>query len=70
MTRGHPTGTWPRLARAAAGQDAGENLTVASAKAKLFASEIAVRVADCVKIHDGYGFVKDYPGERYFRDSC
>ena len=32
-------------------------------------SEIAVRVADdCVQIHGGYGFVKDYPAEKYFRD--
>ena len=37
--------------------------------AKLYASEIAVRAAeDCVKIHGGYGFVKDYPAEKYFRD--
>ena len=37
--------------------------------AKLFASEIAVRVADnAVQIHGGYGFVKDYPAEKYFRD--
>ena len=37
--------------------------------AKLYASEIAVRVAeDGVQIHGGYGFVKDYPAEKYFRD--
>jgi hypothetical protein len=37
--------------------------------AKLYASEIAVKVADdCVQIHGGYGFVKDYPAEKYFRD--
>ena len=37
--------------------------------AKLYASETAVRVADdCVQIHGGYGFVKDYPAEKYFRD--
>jgi alkylation response protein AidB-like acyl-CoA dehydrogenase len=55
--------------RAASGQDAGETVTVPSAMAKLFASEIAVRVAeDCVQIHGGYGFVKDYPAEKYFRD--
>ena len=40
-----------------------------SAMAKLYASEIAVRVAeDAVQIHGGYGFVKDYPVEKYFRD--
>ena len=37
--------------------------------AKLFASEIAVRAADNgVQIHGGYGFVKDYPAEKFFRD--
>ena len=40
-----------------------------SAMAKLFASETAVRVAeDGVQIHGGYGFVKDYPAEKFFRD--
>jgi alkylation response protein AidB-like acyl-CoA dehydrogenase len=40
-----------------------------SSMAKLFASEIAVRVADeCVQIHGGYGFIKDYPAEKYYRD--
>jgi len=37
--------------------------------AKLFASEIAVSVAnECVQIHGGYGFIKDYPAEKYYRD--
>jgi alkylation response protein AidB-like acyl-CoA dehydrogenase len=37
--------------------------------AKLFASEVAVRVAsECVQIHGGYGFTKDYPAEKYYRD--
>ena len=55
--------------RAASAHDRGEPITVASAMAKLFASEMAVRVADdCVQIHGGYGFVKDYPAEKYFRD--
>jgi len=41
----------------------------AGAMAKLFASEAAVKAADdCVQIHGGYGFVKDYPAEKYFRD--
>ena len=40
-----------------------------SSMAKLFASEVAVKAADdCVQIHGGYGFVKDYPAEKYFRD--
>jgi alkylation response protein AidB-like acyl-CoA dehydrogenase len=35
----------------------------------LYSSEIAVRIAeDCVQMHGGYGFVKDYPAEKYFRD--
>ena len=43
--------------------------TMESSMAKLYASEIAVRVAeDCVQIHGGYGFVKDYPAEKFFRD--
>jgi alkylation response protein AidB-like acyl-CoA dehydrogenase len=43
--------------------------TLESSMAKLYASEIAVKVADdCVQIHGGYGFVKDYPAEKYFRD--
>lgn len=40
-----------------------------SSIAKLYASEMAVRAADeCVQIHGGYGFVKDYPAEKFFRD--
>jgi hypothetical protein len=40
-----------------------------SSMAKLYASETAVRAADeCVQIHGGYGFTKDYPAEKYFRD--
>jgi alkylation response protein AidB-like acyl-CoA dehydrogenase len=40
-----------------------------SSMAKLYASEMAVRAADeCVQIHGGYGFVKDYPAEKFFRD--
>jgi alkylation response protein AidB-like acyl-CoA dehydrogenase len=50
-------------------QDAGARTTMESSMAKLYASEIAVRVAeDCVQIHGGYGFVKDYPAEKFFRD--
>ena len=55
--------------RAASLKDAGIRMTRESSMAKLFASEVAVRVADdCVQIHGGYGFVKDYPAEKYFRD--
>ena len=40
-----------------------------SSMAKLFASEVAVRVAnECVQVHGGYGFTKDYPAEKFYRD--
>ncbi len=55
--------------RAAFMKDRGQRMTRESAMAKLYASETAVKVADdCVQIHGGYGFVKDYPAEKYFRD--
>jgi alkylation response protein AidB-like acyl-CoA dehydrogenase len=55
--------------RAAHLKDRGERMTRESAEAKLFSSEVAVRAAEeCVQIHGGYGFVKDYPAEKYFRD--
>jgi alkylation response protein AidB-like acyl-CoA dehydrogenase len=55
--------------RAAYLKDRGVRMTFESAMAKLYASEIAVKAADdCVQIHGGYGFVKDYPAEKYFRD--
>jgi alkylation response protein AidB-like acyl-CoA dehydrogenase len=55
--------------RAAFLKDRGERTTLESSMAKLYASEIAVKAADdCVQIHGGYGFVKDYPAEKYFRD--
>jgi len=55
--------------RAAAMKDAGQRTTLEAAMAKLYSSEIAVRTAeDGVQIHGGYGFVKDYPAEKFFRD--
>jgi alkylation response protein AidB-like acyl-CoA dehydrogenase len=46
-----------------------DRTSIASSVAKLYASEIAVRAADeCVQIYGGYGFVKDYPAEKYYRD--
>lgn len=55
--------------RAAFLKDQGSRTTLASSMAKLYASEIAVRACDdCVQIHGGYGLVKDYPAEKYFRD--
>ena len=56
--------------QAAAAKDAGKPVTQKSAMAKLFASETAVRVAEeSVQIHGGYGYTKDYPAEKYWRDS-
>src|SRR5438876_6549411 len=55
--------------RAAYLKQKGQRKTLESSMAKLYASEMAVKVADdCVQIHGGYGFVKDYPAEKYFRD--
>jgi alkylation response protein AidB-like acyl-CoA dehydrogenase len=55
--------------RAAYLKDRAERTTLESSMAKLYASEIAVKAADdCVQIFGGYGFVKDYPAEKYFRD--
>ena len=58
--------TW----RAAALKDAGEDYILAAAEAKLFASDVAVKAArDCVQIFGGYGYVKDFPAERHYRDA-
>jgi alkylation response protein AidB-like acyl-CoA dehydrogenase len=55
--------------RAASMKDQGRRTTLEAAMAKLYSSEIAVRAAeDGVQIHGGYGFIKDYPAEKYFRD--
>jgi alkylation response protein AidB-like acyl-CoA dehydrogenase len=56
--------------RAAVCRDQGRQHTVESSMAKLFASELAVAAAlEAVQIHGGYGYLKDYPVERYLRDS-
>lgn len=56
--------------QAAATKDAGKPVTQRSAMAKLFASETAVRVSEeSIQIHGGYGYTKDYPAEKYWRDS-
>ena len=55
---------------AASLRDAGKEHKVESSMAKLFASEAAVEIAlDAVQIHGGYGYLKEYPVERYLRDS-
>ncbi|HEX9409147.1 MAG TPA: acyl-CoA dehydrogenase [Methylomirabilota bacterium] len=56
--------------RAASLKDRGEAYGPQAAMAKLFASEMAMRVAtDAVQIHGGYGFIKEYQVERHFRDA-
>jgi alkylation response protein AidB-like acyl-CoA dehydrogenase len=55
--------------RAASMKDAGLKTTQESSMAKLYASEVAVRCAnEGVQIHGGYGFIKDYPAEKFYRD--
>jgi alkylation response protein AidB-like acyl-CoA dehydrogenase len=55
--------------RAAWMKDQGMKTTLQSSMAKLYASEVAVRVAnECVQIHGGYGYIKDYPAEKFYRD--
>ena len=55
--------------RAIASGGADGRFTLESSMAKLYAGEVAVRVAnEAVQIHGGYGFIKDYPAEKYYRD--
>jgi len=55
--------------RAIASGDHDSRITRESSMAKLYAGEVAVRVAnEAVQIHGGYGFIKDYPAEKYYRD--
>jgi alkylation response protein AidB-like acyl-CoA dehydrogenase len=55
--------------RAAVLKDAGRKTTRESAMAKLFASEVAVRICnEAVQLFGGYGFIKDYPVEKFYRD--
>ena len=56
--------------RAAAAKDAGEPVSMLSSMAKLFASETAMFVTtEAVQVHGGYGYMKEYPVERLFRDA-
>jgi alkylation response protein AidB-like acyl-CoA dehydrogenase len=56
--------------RAASLKSRGKITTRESSMAKLYASEVSVRVAEeSVQIHGGYGYIKDYPAEKYWRDS-
>jgi hypothetical protein len=55
--------------RAAVLKDAGRKITRESSMAKLFASEVAVRICnETVQLFGGYGFIKDYPAEKFYRD--
>jgi alkylation response protein AidB-like acyl-CoA dehydrogenase len=55
--------------RAASMKDAGMKTTLESSMAKLYTSEVAVKCAnEGVQIHGGYGFIKDYPAEKFYRD--
>src|SRR5437867_1490133 len=55
--------------RAAWMKDQGLPTTAQSPMAKLFAGELAVRAAnECVQIHAGYGYIKEYPAEKFYRD--
>ena len=55
--------------RAAQAKDRGEDHRRFAAQAKYYASEVAVRVTDrALQIHGGYGFIKDFPVEKYYRD--
>ena len=56
--------------RAAYLKDIGKKTTKESSMAKLYASEVSVRVCEeAIQIHGGYGYTKDYPPEKYWRDS-
>lgn len=51
-------------------KDQGQRVTLQGSQAKLFASEIASRVCNlCVQIHGGYGYIEDFPAERFLRDA-
>jgi len=56
--------------RAAWLKDSGAPVNKESSMAKLYSSEVAVRVAnEAVQVHGGYGFIKDYPVEKFYRDA-
>jgi alkylation response protein AidB-like acyl-CoA dehydrogenase len=51
-------------------KDAGQDFLLAAAQAKLFSSEMAQRVSStCIDLHGGYGFTREYPVEKYYRDA-
>lgn len=51
-------------------KDAGRDFLMAAAQAKLYSSEVAQRVAStCIDLYGGYGFTREYPIEKYYRDA-
>jgi alkylation response protein AidB-like acyl-CoA dehydrogenase len=51
-------------------RDAGQDYAVAAAQAKLYCSDVAMRVTtDAVQLHGGYGYISEYPVERYMREA-
>jgi alkylation response protein AidB-like acyl-CoA dehydrogenase len=51
-------------------KDAGENFVIQAAMAKLFTSQVAEHVtSQVVELYGGYGYTKDYPAEKYYRDA-
>ena len=58
------------LHKAASKKNKGEKMTTLSAMAKMYASEVCVKIAnDAVQIHGGYGYTKIYPVEKFYRDA-
>lgn len=58
------------LYKAASAKDLGEKVVQISAMAKMYASEVSVKVAnEAVQIHGGYGYTKDFPVEKFYRDA-
>jgi alkylation response protein AidB-like acyl-CoA dehydrogenase len=56
--------------QAADRKERGERFIKAAAQAKLYASEVSREVAnEGIQIHGGYGYTKDFPAERYYRDA-
>ena len=56
--------------KAASMKNNGEKVTITGAMAKMYASEACVRIAtEAIQIHGGYGYIKEFPVEKFFRDS-